>query len=211
MDQIALRNATLIGGLLFLVVNGIFTPMLPIHLSFPEQVTSDVFMWRLSLAAVSVFFLLIGSIRLFEINRPAFGWFGRSAFYLTFIGCLMVFAHEWAQVFFVHDFGKFAPEGLIALEDTDQFNLFDLETALALGFFMLGWLCFAFAILRAGVQPRRGPLLLLIGFFLVPILGAAMGALGLGAKAPLIGMAAGNVVVGLGWVLLGLDARSKAH
>ena len=53
--------------------------------------------------------------------------------------------------------------------------------------------------LRAGVLARRGPVVLLLGMFLATLLGALVPGMR--------GAVVGSVVLGGGWVLLGLDLR----
>ena len=49
------------GGALMILVNVVFSPLLPTDLSSPEMMASSAFLWRLSLAALTVFLLMVGS------------------------------------------------------------------------------------------------------------------------------------------------------
>ena len=185
------------GGVLLIFVNAVLTPMLPLNVPFTEIMASDAFVWRLSIASLTVFLFMVGSPGLHTYQASASGLFGKVAFILTFLGCAFLFAHEWGQVFFVHSIAVAAPDALQAMEDAEGLNLYDLEAMLALSFFALGWLAFAVSMLVAKVFSRLGPALVIAGFFAVPILTAA--------TSVIVGGALGNAVLGAGFILLGRD------
>lgn len=187
----------ILGGVLYLITNTVLTLLMPQDVPGAELFASDAFLRRLSVAAATVFFLTAGAIGIYVRQSHKTGWFGGFAFLLAFTGNIITFAHEWGQVFFLHELARVAPEGLNALEDVEGPNLYDIETFLALGFFMFGWLLLGVSMLMARVFKPAGPALLIAGFFLVPILGASLPGLW--------GFAAGNVVVALGWILIGRD------
>lgn len=185
------------GGVSLIIVNAVFTPMLDIDVPFPEMMASMTYLWRLSLAALSVFLLMIGSPGLYLFQAGRFGLFGKIAFGLTFLGCAFLFAHEWGQVFFVHSMAIAAPDALQAMEDSMGMNLFDIEAMIALITFTLGWIAFSVSMLLAKVFARLGPALVIAGFFAIPLLTAA--------TSPVWGGALGNAVLGSGFVLLGRE------
>jgi len=187
----------ILGGVLYFIANGILTPLLPQDVPGPELFASDAFLWRLSFAVATVFFLIAGSVGIYAYQSYKTDWFGGFAFIVAFAGSIVIFGHEWGQVFFLHELAKVAPEGLDALEAIEGPNLYDIEAMLVLGLFMLGWLLLATSMLVARVFKPAGPAILIGGFFLVPILAAALPGLW--------GFAAGNVVVALGWFLIGKD------
>jgi len=189
----------MLGGALYLIANGVLTPLLPLDLPGPQLFASEAFLWRLSFAAASAFFLLVGSIGIFAAQSHKTGWFGATAFGLTFVGCTIIFAHEWGQVFFLHELAQVAPEGLQALEDIEGANLYDIETVLVLSIFMTGWLLLAISMLLARVFRRIGPILVIAGMFAVPILAAALPGIW--------GFVAGNLVIASGWTILGWELR----
>ena len=185
------------GGILLIFVNAVLTPMLPLNVPFTETMASDAFVWRLSVASLTVLLFMVGSPGLHAYQASRSGLFGKVAFSLTFLGCAFLFAHEWGQVFFVHSIAVAAPDALQAMEDAEGLNLYDLEAMLALSFFALGWLAFAVSMLVAKVFSRLGPALVIAGFFAVPILTAA--------TSVIVGGALGNAVLGAGFILLGRD------
>ncbi len=186
-----------LGGIFLITVNTVFTPMLPMDVPFPEMMASQVYVWRLSLAALTVFLFMIGSPGLYRYQAGQSGLFGKVSFSLAFLGCATLFAHEWGQVFFVHSIAIAAPDALQAMEDTKGINLFDIEALIAITFFGLGWIAFAISMLVTRVYSRTGPALIITGFFAVPLLSAM--------TSPILGGALGNVVLGTGFILMGRE------
>ncbi|MBT8065614.1 MAG: hypothetical protein KJO09_00125 [Gammaproteobacteria bacterium] len=187
--------ATAAGGILLIIVNAVFTPMLDLEVAFTEMMASNAYVWRLSLAAVAVFLLMAGAPGLHAHQAARSGLFGKVAFGLTFLGCALLFAHEWAQVFYVHSLAVGAPDALQAIEDAEGMNLYDAEAIIALLTFTFGWIAFAASMIRTGVFTRWGPILIILGFFATPLL-TAMTSVKLGG-------ALGNAVLGSGFILLG--------
>ena len=185
------------GGFALIIVNAVFTPMLALDAPFPEMAASKIYLWRLSLAALSVFLLMIGSPGLYAYQTGRSGLFGKIAFGLTFLGCALLFAHEWAQVFFIHGLAVAAPDALQAMEDAEGMSIFDIEGLIVLLTFTLGWIAFAASMLVAKVFARPGPSLVIAGFFAIPLL-TAMTSLKWGG-------ALGNAVLGSGFILLGRE------
>jgi len=193
--------AIVIGGALLIIVNAVFTPMLDTSVPFPEMMASDAYLWRLSLAAVSVFLLMVGSPGIHAHQSSQSGLFGKISFSLTFLGCAFLFAHEWGQVFYVHSIALAAPDALQAMEDAPGMNAFDLEAMIALVTFTLGWILFSVSMLLAKVFARIGPVLVVAGFFAIPLLSALI--------SPVWGGALGNAVLGSGFILLGRELMKK--
>jgi hypothetical protein len=100
------------GGVALIVVNVVFTPLLTTGIPFPEMMANDTYLWRLSLAALSVFLLMIGSSGLYRHHSEHTGLFGKFSFALAFLGSALLFAHEWSQVFFVHELANIDPAAL---------------------------------------------------------------------------------------------------
>ncbi|MEP1093748.1 MAG: hypothetical protein ABJG78_01485 [Cyclobacteriaceae bacterium] len=192
----------IIGSICYFITNGIFTPLLPTDIPWTEVFASNIFLARLSLASLSVFLLLIGAIGLHRHQSESSGSFGSFAFGLLFTGSILVFAHEWGQVFFLHELAKVAPEGLEALENRDGFNLYDIEVFPGLVGFMLGWILLAVSMLKTKKFSYPGPTLILIGLFAAPILGAAL-------PFPW-GFVVGNLILASGWLILGLELVKSA-
>lgn len=190
-------TAISLGGLLLIMVNAVFTPMLDMDVPFTEMMASQTYLWRLTLASLTVFLLMIGSSGLYRYQAEHSGLFAKFAFALTFVGCAALFAHEWGQVFFIHSMAVAAPDALQAMEDAEGMNAFDLEAMIAIIGFTFGWLAFAVSMLMAKDFPRPGPVLIIAGFFAVPLLSVA--------TTPVIGGALGNAVLGTGFILLGRE------
>ncbi len=198
MNSFSLSGAAIAaGGVCLIVVNTVFTPMLDLDVPFAEMMASKAYLWRLSLAALTVFLLMIGSPGLHAYQSSRSGSFGRVAFGLTFLGCALLFAHEWAQVFFMHGMAVVAPDALQAMEDAEGTSMLDLEGLIVIVTFTLGWIAFAASMLVARVFARPGPVLVIAGFFAIPLL-TAVTSLKLGG-------ALGNAVLGSGFVLLGRE------
>lgn len=185
------------GGVLLIVVNAVFTPMLDTDVPFPEMMASSTYLWRLSLATLTMFLFMIGSPGLHAYQDKCSGLFGKITFSLTFLGCAFLFAHEWAQVFFVHSIAVAAPDALQAMEDAEGINAFDIEAMIALVTFTLGWISFAVSMIVARVFARPGPVLIIAGFFAIPLLSAV--------TSPILGGVLGNAVLGSGFILVGRE------
>ena len=121
------------------------------------------------------------------------------AFGLAFVGSAMLFAHEWAQVFFLHPLALVDPDALQAIEDVEGLNFYKLEALLSVSTFAIGWIAFSTSMLMGGVFARLGPALVIAGFFATPLLTVALPSLGIG------GQIIGTVVMGAGWILLGRE------
>ncbi len=183
------------GGVSLIVVNAAVTPMLDLDVPFTEMMASNAYLWRLSLAAFAVFLLMVGCPGLHAHQSAQTGLSDKVAFALAFLGCAFLFAHEWAQVFYVHGLAVAAPAALQAIEDAAGMNLYDAEAMLAIVTFSLGWIAFAISMIRARVFPRLGPILVIAGCFATPLLTAV--------TSVKLGGALGNAVLGSGFVLLG--------
>lgn len=185
------------GGAFLIIVNAVMTPMLDLEVAFTEMMASEAYLWRLSLAALAVFLLMVGSPGLHAYQAARSGPFGKVAFSLTFLGCALLFAHEWAQVFYVHSLALAAPDALQMIEDAEGMNLYDAEAMIVLVTFTLGWISFAISMIRANVFTRLAPILVIVGFFATPLL--------IAMTSFKIGGALGNAVLGSGFILLGRE------
>ena len=185
------------GGFFLIFVNAVFTPMLAMDVPFPEMMASTTYLWRLSLATLTVFLFMIGSPGLHAYQDSHSGLFGKIAFSLTFLGCAFLFAHEWAQVFYVHSIAVAAPDALQAMEDAEGMNAFDIEALITIMTFTLGWISFAASMIVARVFGRLGPVLIIAGFFAIPLLSAV--------TSPILGGVLGNAVLGSGFIILGRE------
>ena len=193
--------ALVLGGLTYLVTNTGLTLAVPTDLSPAEVYASDAFLTRLSVATLSVFLLIVGSLGIWARQARQVGVFGRISFGLAFLGSLMTFAHEWAQVFYLSDLANLSPDGMQALIDAPTTSLYGLETALVAGSFMIGWILFSISTLLARRLNPVGPLLLLAG--LVGLAPLAM------TLPDMWGFIVGNSLAGLGWIAMGLNLSRK--
>ncbi len=194
--------AMMLGAIFYFIANGIITPLMPTTGPSADIFGSKEFLARLSFAAASVFCLLVGSIGIFMHQRHKTRWFGALAFGIAFIGSAGVFAHEWAQVFYLHELAIVAPEGLETLVDRDGINLYLIEAVGVLVSFMLGWFLLGISMLFARVFNPIGPSLMVGGFFAVPILAASL--------PDLWGFVIGNFIIAIGFLLIGRElSRSE--
>lgn len=193
-------GALFLGGVLAALVNLILTPMLPIDEGSSAVLTSAVLGIRLPLAAVSVALTTVGCVGLYLVQAHRLR-IGALAFLVAGAGGLMAFCAECVQFTLVRDLAFAAPEMFERLESSGALRRYDVGFGVAVATFALGWLAVAAVTLRARVLPRRGPLTLLAGLVLLPALGGLLG---------IWGAVAGNLVLGSGWALLGLDLRSSS-
>lgn len=190
----------MLGGGLAALLNLILTPLLPEDAGSIAVLTSVPFGIRLPLGAASVALTTIGSVGLYLIQAHRLR-FGALAFLLAGVGGLMAFCTECVQFTLVRDLAFQVPDTLERLQDSGALRRYDIGFAIAVATFSVGWLAVAIVTLRAGILNRRGPITFVAGLFLVPILGGLAG---------VWGAVAGNVVLGAGWALLGLDLRRSA-
>jgi hypothetical protein len=188
-------GSLLTGGVLAALVNAVLTPLLPTDAGSVAVFTSTAFGIRMPLAAASVALVTIGCVGLYLAQADRLR-FGSIAFLVAGVGGMMAFCAECVQFTLIRDLAFEAPETLERLEEAGQLARYDLAFAIAVTTFAVGWLAVAVVTLRAGVLSRRGPIVLLLGMLLVPVLGGLAG---------IWGAVAGNVVLGAGWALLGLD------
>lgn len=193
-------TSLLAGGLLAALLNLILTPLLPIEAGSIAVATSMALGIRLPLAAASVALTLLGCVGLYLAQAERLR-LGGLAFLLAGVGGLMSFCAECVQFTLIRDLAFQVPETLKRLEGAGDLRRYDLAFAIAVATFALGWLAVAIVTLRAGVLGRRGPLVLIAGMVLIPLLGGLLG---------VWGAVAGNAVLGGGWALLGLDLRRLA-
>lgn len=187
--------ALVAGGVLAGLINAILTPLLPADEGSVAVNTSTAFGIRMPIAAAVVVLLTLGCLGLYLRHADRLR-FGALAFLIAGIGGMMAFGVESVQFTLVRDLAFAAPEMLEKLEDAGELRRYDLAFGIGAGTFAVGWLAVAILTMRLKVLPRRGPLTLLAGMFVVPILGGAGG---------LWGAAIGNLVLGGGWALLGVD------
>jgi hypothetical protein len=202
MGRIGWQGTMLIAGGVLTFVANILTPLLNADAAFAERASSSLFLWRQGLSAMAAFCLLVGAVSVMQSSGRRAGFAGMTALALAIVGSALLFAHEWSQVAVIQPLARVAPAALTALEDTPGLDAFDISAMLAITTFSLGWLSAAVVMIRARLVPRPFPLILIAGFFCVPLLSGALG--------PVAGTVIGSTVLAAGWVLTGYGLRSPA-
>ena len=182
-------------GVLELVVNSVLTPVLPRGVPFAQTINSPVFAWRQSIASACAALLLFGTVGLYLRQSQKAGRLGAVAFALAFCGSALLLGIEWAQLFDIRDFARRAPDTLNALNAAHGLSLSDVGGLIVLGTFTIGWLAIAAVTIWTRTPSRMAAGMVMIGFFLIPILRPILPGL--------IGPIVGNVVLGGGWAWLG--------
>lgn len=196
--------ALISAGVLELVVNCVFTPLLPRGVPFAQTVASPVFAWRASIALVCAALLLFGTVGLYLRQSQKAGKLGAGAFALAFYGTALVLGLEWARLFDIRDFALRAPDTLNALNAAHGPSLSDFGGLVVVGTFTIGWLAIVAVTIWTRIPSRMGAIVVLIGFFLIPILQPILPGL--------LGPIVGNVVLGGGWTWLGFGLwRERDH
>jgi hypothetical protein len=189
------------GGVATLVVNGVLSPIM-LRLPPEEIAASNIFLARLSLAALSMLLLLIGLIGAYQEHVARAPRLGALTHLLAFIGTALLFAHEWSQVFFVHPLARMDADALPALEAAGFSNLYNIEAIIVLSAFAFGWIAFSISLLAAGTLGRLAPALIVAGFFAAPIFAAVVHGT-IGPEHAHWGAVAGNLVLSVGWIIAG--------
>jgi hypothetical protein len=95
----------------------------------------------------------------------------RAQWYLRLAsGSALLLGIDWAQLFDIRDFARRAPDTLNALNAGHGPNLSDIGGLVVLGTFTIGWLAIAAVTIRTRMPSRVTASVVLIGFFLIPIL-----------------------------------------
>ncbi len=195
--SVATGLSLVLAGLLLIGINAVLSPMLP-QGGFAELAASDVFFIRQILAALTALLMLFGVIGLHLGQMHRAGAFGAVSFALAVAGAVALFSVEWNQAFTIRDFAQQAPATLEAVEDAKGLTPFDIGALIAASAFFLGWFLFALSLFFTKVFSRIGAVLVAIGFFVAPILSAAT------VSGP-IALIGSSIVIGAGWLLLGLS------
>jgi hypothetical protein len=189
------------GGLLTLLINLIFTPMLPPQAHLADIAASPLFLWRQSASALSVMLLLFGVVGLYLRQAAKAGRFGAIAFILAFVGTALALSVEWNEVFLVRDLAFRAPDALRILDAGHGKSIYDIGAITSISLFGAGWLLLAISTIRVGMS-RPAAFLVIAGLILNPILAAVF--------SPIWGSIIADVVLASGWMWLGLDLYRTA-
>lgn len=183
----------MLAGILFLLVNTLLTLLMPF--GSPDLMASDAFLHRLSAATLLMFLLALGTYFLHVHSENRQQVVDRICFGLAFLGCCALFAHEWAQVFYIYPLANAAPQSIEALENVEGFSLYNFEAAIAAGLYSFGWLAFATLLFIRKPYGRLAPGLILLGFLMVILLTILL-------PAPYGGVL-GSIPLAAGYFLLG--------
>jgi len=185
------------GGVLIIVVNAGIMPFMDLRAPLELTAGTKLFMWRQALAALCALCLLIGTvgIYLWQVERAPRA--ATAAFLTSFIGCALLTAWEWTNLFVLRSLALRAPDALRLLEVHQGITLYDLGAMIPLLTFVFGWCMSAVCIMWTTPRLRIAASLVIAGLILTPLL------------APVLSLrfsgAIGNAVLGAGWIWLGWD------
>jgi hypothetical protein len=184
--------ALMVGGLLLILLNAVFTPMMPVEDGEEVMRTSWPYLVRLSLAIVSAMALVLGVVGVRLAMGEKAGVFDKVAFWVAFLGNCLLIGLEWSNVFVLRPVAQVAPE---VLESLDAAPLLGIGFGTGAGLFGLGWILLSISVWRRRLGTRWAPALIVGGLVVAGVLGATP----LGAT----GMIIGSVVMGAGMAWLG--------
>ena len=187
-----LGRVLVVGGVLLIVLNAVFTPLMPYEASEQELRSSWPYLVRLSLAVLAAMCYVLGAVGVRMAQNSGARAFDRLAFWVAVTGSSLLIGLEWANVFVLRPLAQAAPDALTPLGEV---SLYGIGSAAAASLYALGWILIAVSVWRTRVAPRWVPLTIAAGFVATAALGATAG---------VWGMIAGSVVIGVGLVGLGL-------
>jgi hypothetical protein len=189
------------GGILTILINLIFTPLL-FRANIPPAVvpTTQLFLLRQSTSALAALLIMFGclglGLHLRQTTGPGVG--STSVFLAAFIGSCLVLAVEFCDVFVLRTVAQTNRDTFMAIEKSPFMNMGMVS---AVGIFALGWLLFCGNIWRLKLLPRWAALATFLGLILIPGLQAPFGVVG-----GMIGNSVfGSGLTGLGWALRKID------
>ncbi len=184
----------ILAAILLIVINIVLTPFFDTSMYYSETATTALFVLRQSLSALTALLLSIGIIGLYLRGSDSGGFFGLATFLLAFSGSVFLFAHEWNQIFFVSELASVSPEILSEINNSTKS---DIAALLSLVTFSLGYILFCIWLIRSKVYSRIAPILVISGFFAIPLFSLLFG--------ETIGAILGNLILGLGFLLIGME------
>lgn len=191
--------ALILAGLCFAIPNTVILPFVDFGAPLSQLLTSTSFFYRMIFAALTVLFLLFGSIGIYlhhsQIKRARF--FRQFAFIIAFIGSAFMLANEWHQIFVLPEIANISPEVIDKLDSSDHVGVYAIGAIIALITFSLGWILFIISLLIGRKLKRLGPVLVITGFFILPLIS--------GISTPIIGGIAGSILIGIGFLLIGIE------
>ena len=189
----------ILGGLFFAIPNTIILPFVDFGAPFSKLLTSTPFLYRMIIAALTVAFLLFGSIGIYlhHSDTERISKFMQVSFIMAFFGSAFMLANEWHQIFVLPEIASLNPDVTNKLGSSDHVGSHAVGTMIALTTFSLGWILFSISLLISKKLKRLGPALVIIGFFIIPLIS--------GLFTPAIGGIIGGITLGTGFSLIGIE------
>lgn len=191
--------ALILGGLSFVITNVAISPFVDFEAPYSEMLTSSSFFYRMIFAALTVAFLLLGTIGLYlyhsQVERAR--WYRLVTFIIAFFGSAFLLANEWHQIFVLPEIAKISPEVMDELGSSDNTGSYAIGAMIALTTFSFGWILFTISLLISNKLKRSGPALVIAGFFIIPLIS--------GIFTPVWGGVIGSISLGLGFSLIGIE------
>jgi hypothetical protein len=191
--------ALILGGLSFVITNVAISPFVDFEAPFSEMLISSTFFYRMIFAALTVAFLLFGSVGLYlhhrQVERARF--LRHATFILAFFGSAFLLANEWHQIFVLPEIAKISPEVMDELGSSDKISSYVIGAMLALATFSIGWILFTVYVLIAKKLKSLGPALVIAGFLIIPLISVIF--------TPTWGGIIGSISLGIGFTLIGIE------
>lgn len=189
----------ILGGFFFAIPNTIILPFVDFGAPFSELLQSTSFFYRMIIAALTVMFLLYGSVAVYldqvEVDRVK--RFRIISFLLAFFGSAFMLANEWHQIFVLPEISKLNTALVNSIGSSDPTSLYSIGAMIALSFFSLGWILFCISLLLSKKLKAVGPILVIVGFLILPFISSL--------TTTTIGGITGGITLGLGFYLIGTE------
>ncbi len=189
--------STIFGGIFFILTNVALSSFIDFDAPISETAQTPIFFYRMIFAAIAVSFLLFGTIGLHLHQSKNSNNFEIIAFVFAFFGTAFTLANEWYQIFVIPELAVIAPEALTSLESSSVLSIYDIGTFIAVLSFSIGWILFSISMLKSAVYSRKGPILIIAGFLIIPILSSI--------ATPYWGGTIGTSALGLAFCILGRE------
>ncbi len=183
------------------ITNVILTPLIEDSNAFVDIAQSDLFLLRMSSATLTAALMLLGTVGLYLFQSANSNKFTDLSFLLAFMGSALLLANEWNQLFTMRALAEQNPEAFIALDSSERMTSYDIGTITTLLSFTFGWTLFSIAMLKESVLSRLGPVGILAGFILTPVLTTFLN--------PVLASAIGNSVIAFALIILGREINIR--
>ncbi|MEO7912185.1 MAG: hypothetical protein ABIV47_21285 [Roseiflexaceae bacterium] len=200
--------ASMLGGLLFAIA-------IALHpLRHGEAVNASSYSAIHVLGAVALMLILFGLVGLYICQAEQLGTLGLYSFLLAFIGNVLTYGGLLSEGFLWPAVGLYDPAAVHSFDPNvvgaRGSSLLPLIFFVGLAFFALGYALFGRALIRAGVLPRWGGVLIAIGAVLYVVGGFSLPLFG--PESPLVTFieTSGAIPFGLGFIWLGYTLWSGA-